>query len=68
MGLVLTAVNVGSDHCLKRPYACGNDTCQQAADGRSAWSGSDSLNIFITDPGEGNWYVNSIYKWHHMGQ
>lgn len=35
MGLVWTARSVGSNSCLKRPYACGNDKCQHTADGKS---------------------------------
>lgn len=68
MGLVLTGTNVGSDSCLKRSSSCGNDKCQHAADGISTESGSDSFNIFISSPGECKWHVNSICKWHRMGQ
>ena len=68
MGRVLTVMNVGSDFCLKKPYTCGSDKCQQAADGKNTVSGSDSFNIFISDPGECKGSVNSVCKWHCMGQ
>lgn len=33
-----------------------------------AQSGSDSFNIFISDPRECKWHVNSVDKWHRVGQ
>lgn len=58
---VMSARNAGADSCLSRPHASvvmTNVNTPQMA--KTAGSGFDSFHIFIRDPGEYKWHVNSI--------